>query len=69
MYAAGDLVSRAVKVEVRSIGQAFACAGHVVDARSGETLATTRDYPHGQRNNAYASAESIATERGWKVAS
>lgn len=58
-------MSRAVRIEVRSVGQAFACAGHVVDVRSGESLASTRDYPHGQRGNAYAAGEAIASERGW----
>jgi hypothetical protein len=60
-------VSRAVRIEVRSVGQAFACQGDIVDAVTGERLATTRDFPHGQRSAAYAAAEEKVAERGWTV--
>lgn len=62
-------MSRAVRIEVRDVGQAFACVGVIRDARSGKRLAETREYPYGQRGNAHDGAELIAANKGWTVAS
>ena len=54
-------------IKVRSIGQAFTCDAQVIVG--GKVLHTTREYPHGQRGNAYAAAEEWAVEHGYEVAS
>jgi len=43
------------------------CCSATVELR-GKKVHETRDYPYGQRANAYASAEAWATEHGFAVA-
>lgn len=58
-------MDKQVKITVREIGQAFACDATVKQGR--KVLHTTREYPHGQRTNAYAAAEAWALARALRM--
>lgn len=58
--------NKQVKITVREIGHGFACDAAVKRGR--KVLHVTRDYPHGQRANAYAAAEAWALDHGFAVA-
>ncbi len=60
-------MKRKVRIETRSVGDAFGCCGIVRDAKSGRKLAETDTYPNGCEQSARSAAKRIAQERGYEI--
>lgn len=56
-----------VKIVTRTVGQAFATIGDILDARTGKRLATGQERPYGFTTAARDSAESVAEKNGWQI--
>ena len=56
-----------VTIETREVGQSFGCEGLVRSQKSRRVLARTRVFPFGFDAQAAASAERIASERGYRI--
>lgn len=62
---AREAFGRQVKIEVREVGQHFACKAVLRDTRSGREVAETDLFPYGAHGSARASALAIIEERQW----
>lgn len=62
-------MAKQVTVTVETVGQAFACAARIRDARTGRRLALTQDRPYGMDTASLRDAEAYAEHRGWEIVS
>lgn len=62
-------MTKQVRIETVTVGQAFATCAVIRDAKTGRKLAVGDDKPYGFVGAAFANGEAIAEKRGWSVVS